>query len=523
MPRLTVAVSVSLLALLLATAASARVVVYKHDQYPDGIDAAATAIIGASLAPHPGFAQGEAFGQIYHPEPGSYPIRIQAVDVVAAGPPNGGHGTAHGEIEIWAVDGAGPGPSGTDPLFVLSTHDVLNPSTLQFGMPLKGGSAISYEFDWEDPSGHPPAIGSGSFAVVFRYSVPAVDLQTEWDTFQCIQMAGLSCGCQQAAPMTDAGTTPSANVLHILSAGSCTGEASRWNFTDTVGLQGDFILRARAEVNESTCSCGARVCGEDGCGNSCGTCGDTELCRDGACVPDGCTPNCGNRECGSDGCDDVCGTCPGAAPFCQDGFCVADCETDCVGRECGDDGCGSDCGTCPAAAPVCNDDGLCEQGCVADCAGRECGDDGCGGDCGTCPAAAPVCNDDGLCEIVCVGDCTDRECGDDGCGGDCGTCPAAAPHCSADGLCSTEACQPACGAADCGDNGCGGSCGTCAAGQSCQSGVCQTGGTSSADDSAGGCAATGSTTGWTAVFALLALAMFSMARRRRTSALTRVR
>ena len=33
-------------------------------------------------------------------------------------------------------------------------------------------------------------------------------------------------------------------------------------------------------------ACGGNVCGDDGCGGSCGTCAPTELCEEGACVPD---------------------------------------------------------------------------------------------------------------------------------------------------------------------------------------------------------------------------------------------
>ena len=106
MSRLLVASALVVCAL--GASARAAVVVFQHDQFSADIATAATELSGMSLAPHPGFAQGEAFGQIYHPAPGQYPVRLLSVDVIAAAPPAGGIGGAHGEIEIWAVDGAGP-------------------------------------------------------------------------------------------------------------------------------------------------------------------------------------------------------------------------------------------------------------------------------------------------------------------------------------------------------------------------------------------------------------------------------
>lgn len=77
------------------------------------------------------------------------------------------------------------------------------------------------------------------------------------------------------------------------------------------------------------------------------------------------------------------------------------------------------------------------NGCVPHCDGLYCGpDDGCGGDCGTCGAGF-ACSDKGRCRPdPCTPDCKGKQCGDDGCGGECGTC--------ADGaLCvrSTSTCQ----------------------------------------------------------------------------------
>ena len=99
---------------------------------------------------------------------------------------------------------------------------------------------------------------------------------------------------------------------------------------------------------EGECSCVGRVCGDDGCGGSCGECKTTEKCTpEGECVDeDTCVPDCGDRECGSDGCDGSCGDCD-LGETCDDGDCVAvACVPNCGTRTCGDDGCGGNCGEC---------------------------------------------------------------------------------------------------------------------------------------------------------------------------------
>lgn len=61
-------------------------------------------------------------------------------------------------------------------------------------------------------------------------------------------------------------------------------------------------------------------------------------------------------------------------------------------------------------------------GCVPNCDGRFCGEDGCGGTCGTCSEGL-VCNGAGRCgSPTCVPQCNGRKCGGDGCGGSCGEC-----------------------------------------------------------------------------------------------------
>jgi len=87
--------------------------------------------------------------------------------------------------------------------------------------------------------------------------------------------------------------------------------------------------------------CAGRVCGDDGCGGSCGSCSSGEVCTDeGACVT--CEADCTGRECGDDGCGGSCGTC-GADQICSSGQCE-ETPDDCTGDDCSNDDCtGDDC------------------------------------------------------------------------------------------------------------------------------------------------------------------------------------
>jgi hypothetical protein len=73
---------------------------------------------------------------------------------------------------------------------------------------------------------------------------------------------------------------------------------------------------------------------------------DTTLLDDDSTIPDDdttCTPNCAGKECGGDGCGGSCGTC-GEHDACQEGAC--NCEPWCEHNQCGEDGCGGFCGEC---------------------------------------------------------------------------------------------------------------------------------------------------------------------------------
>ncbi len=168
--------------------------------------------------------------------------------------------------------------------------------------------------------------------------------------------------------------------------------------------------------------CAGRLCGDDGCGGSCGNCFTVEGAIDNSlCRPNGtcCIPSCLGMACGDNGCGGVCGQC-GDDQKCTNGQCLDVCQPSCVGKVCGPDGCGGSCGTCPAGE-TCDGSGQCEGGgCLPDCDGKECGYDGCTGQCGSC-GAGKTCQQ-GQC-VACQPDCNGKACGSDGCGGLCGSCP----------------------------------------------------------------------------------------------------
>ena len=220
--------------------------------------------------------------------------------------------------------------------------------------------------------------------------------------------------------------------------------------------------------------CLDRDCGDDGCGGSCGTCeDDNTICsEDGKCT---CWPSCEGRVCGVDGCGVACGFCDDGETCTDDGQCL--CVPDCEGKTCGHDGCAGTCGTCDDPDMVC-DDGVGQCVCFPTCDGKSCGFDGCGNSCGECPVGTG-CGPEGQCG--CFPTCDGKTCGTDGCGVSCGVCPAG-EQCNSAGTCE---CMPNCSNKDCGDDGCGGTCGTCAAGENCAAGICLS---SSADSCAGLCA-----------------------------------
>jgi len=223
----------------------------------------------------------------------------------------------------------------------------------------------------------------------------------------------------------------------------------------------DTVHTDTVEVDVCVPDCDGKVCGDDGCGGSCGECtGCKSVCSGGQCeaqpqADSGCFDNdiywkdsCGAwgekaTECGVAGCN------PGSKV-------CADCEEICGAYECGMQG-DCDCGTCPSG-----------QSCQAGQCQVKCGDAQCG-------AGEDKCNCPQDCSGGCAGCCSGTTCNtgiaDAQCGKNGGTCQ----NCTADEeSCVNQECKCACGDGMCCDTEtcctCSSDCGSC-----CGNGQCDCG------------------------------------------------
>lgn len=182
-------------------------------------------------------------------------------------------------------------------------------------------------------------------------------------------------------------------------------------------------------------SCEYLECGEDNCGNPCGSCAEGWTCTaQNTCIE--CVPDCEGKQCGDNGCQNVCGTC-GYWEMCVNSQCVNEfgqaCthDSDCKSHHCVESPfggkvctktCTGNCGpgwTCKGTTPG---DALCvPTDCIRQCGLKTCGSDGCGGQCGFC-LGWNVCNELGHCYYPCEGECAGKDCGQNSCGHLCGEC-----------------------------------------------------------------------------------------------------
>lgn len=97
--------------------------------------------------------------------------------------------------------------------------------------------------------------------------------------------------------------------------------------------------------------CEGKLCGDDGCGGSCGSCTEiaNSTCYFGRCQTFPCLPDCQGRQCGTDGCGGTCGNCKNPR-VCdeREGSCVPVRACDsflpiCSGNSQANKFCGSDC------------------------------------------------------------------------------------------------------------------------------------------------------------------------------------
>ena len=388
------AVAVVLVLAVALPAARAVEKIYKVDQFSSTLEQAADEINKAGkVQAEPGFAQGEAFGVIYKPDPAEYPIKVLGIQLILGAAPNAKDLTTDADIEIWNDDGNAATPLDAEPMYKVNTKELFNQDTNEFGIPLKGNVGIAIDFNWDgEAKDHPSLIVNGNIRVMIRFTEPSADYTAEWDP-KCAINPPFGCGCQKVAPLIDSAGTANANVMSILSEPmTCSGDPY-WTYASAIGIKGDFVLRVRADVAEVACvpSCGAKQCGSDGCGGNCGVCTGAKICSAGTCIDNGCAPACTGKECGDDGCGGACGAC-GFNKICVQGACqdASTCTPKCDGKQCGDNGCGSVCGNCGAGLDCIS--GLCKPvgACTPSCTGKTCGDDTCGGVCGTC-AGGQVC------------------------------------------------------------------------------------------------------------------------------------
>jgi hypothetical protein len=153
--------------------------------------------------------------------------------------------------------------------------------------------------------------------------------------------------------------------------------ATAWSGCDKGGDDGGPAADTLAADTGCVPACEGKQCGDDGCGDTCGACGDEETCTLGVCVVPQPGPICGDDLCEApEGPEDCPEDCAGEGPVCGDDLCTPPelpetCPDDCgpPGGNCGDGDC-----VPPETPETCPGD--CEpvdppEGCTtdADCSG----------------------------------------------------------------------------------------------------------------------------------------------------------
>ena len=357
---------------------------------------------------------------------------------------------------------------------------------------------------------------SADHVYVFAPTMDGIYTITLDATFDSLLYVATDCGAVGASCVgaEDDGGSSTAEILALDAVAGTTYYIIADGYSNTTDMSGPYVLT----IDEPCVpGCGLKVCGDDGCGGSCGECGTDELCdADGACVLATSVPGntcalpievdalpfvaegdtgaaTGDLSFGYD-------TCPGemsamgggshdhvylftpvadgvytielASSFDSVVYVVTDCaavDTSCAGAADNAVAGGTETleialvGGTPYFVIV---DGYSETSnytgpytltiappCVPACGVKVCGDDGCGGSCGECPAG-DVCQEDGTC-APCVPDCDGKSCGDDGCGGECGEC-GLDEVCSPASICVVEGptCEGYCGLTISADGSC---------------------------------------------------------------------
>ncbi|MDP3273782.1 MAG: hypothetical protein Q8Q09_01210 [Deltaproteobacteria bacterium] len=310
-----------------------------------------------------------------------------------------------------------------------------------------------------------------------------------------------TCGNNAECVMPDAPTTvfdPDASIasdashtMDTMDTGPSPDVVEPMDVTEASAPDASIGIDADAEASvpmDTVCvpNCAGRMCGDDGCGGTCGTCGpranSAQVCNPSGQCAYTCNPEFGNCDGNAaNGCEaslntasncGACGTaCSGAAPMCDAmaNRCVSGCATGqsrcgmaCVDTQsdlshCG--ACGMPCAARANSAVTCGT-GACRYTCNAgfgDCDGNPA--NGCEaslntasncGACGTaCSGATPVC--DGA-RGVCASGCT---AGQTRCGMSCVDTQNTLAHC---GACGNACASTANAVASCAMGACGSSC-----------------------------------------------------------------
>jgi len=291
-------------------------------------------------------------------EPDATPAQIKRAVVL---------GAAAGDVAVSHLDGDGPGSS-PDGFFVANA--TTSTMYIQYLLPCAELGGISEELcnglddncDWQVDEGsiceeYCVAKGPGEPCGLggICYKEDCCPLESNCIGRQCgSDECGGTCGICEAGSECVAGQccTPNCGEKECGSDG-CLGNCGT---CDTSHICSSGSCKYVAQCNNDTCDSDS---GEDceSCPADC-PCPYGQECDDGIC----CTPYCGGKVCGDNGCGGTCGSCS-AGKKCKSGTCV--CAPNCQGKECGSDGCGGSCGSCPSGVDC--KGGQCES-CYSSCA-----------------------------------------------------------------------------------------------------------------------------------------------------------
>jgi len=215
--------------------------------------------------------------------------------------------------------------------------------------------AYGYPTPYPTPYGYPtPAYGYPTpYPTPYGYPTPAYGYPTPYPTPYGTPYGYPTPAYLTPAYLTPAYLTPAAPTCSSTGCTQCLapdGACETCLSTDPVCFSTETDCGCPAPPPTCTPDCLGKVCGDDGCGGSCGTCSDTT----GSC-PDGSTRSCSNFC--FDGSCSVCSlpSCPLPPTQCSDGLDNdANGCTDLVDPGCSDAADNDESGGCPVATPICS-------------------------------------------------------------------------------------------------------------------------------------------------------------------------